>query len=112
MARPQRASPQPLGSRHGRRPARDLGESDPNRFVLITTDSNSSLESTASRAYHEPAPQVLAHFANCAATWIGRGMFVSGKRLSIRVSICDQTWGSHSIAVCPLNRRRLYQGYA
>ncbi len=111
MARPQRASPQPLGSRQRRRPARDLGEI-PNHIVLTATDSNSSLESTASRAYHEPAPQVLAHFANCAATWIGRGMFVSGKRLSIRVSICDQTWGSHSIAVCPLNKSRLYQWYA
>ena len=42
MARPQRASLQPLGGRHGRRPARDLGQSEPNRIVLTTTDSNSS----------------------------------------------------------------------
>ena len=36
MARPQRASPQPLGSRQRRRPARDLGEI-PNHIVLTAT---------------------------------------------------------------------------
>ena len=52
---------------------------------------------------------------NPVACWVverkGDTVRVTGKRFSIIVSTRDQTCGSHSIAVWPLNKRRLYQGY-
>ena len=57
---------------------------------------------------------ISARYAPCwpeRCSYIYSGL-VCGMRASISVSTCDQTCGSHSIAVCPLNMTRLYHGYA